>query len=226
MIINNREIESVIFDMDGLMFDTERLAEKCWESAGRKFGFDIERKIYKQITGLNIKRAKKIFLAHFGNDFPFDEVRNERIKIANETVKEEGVPVKTGLFELLEYLKNKEIKTGLATSTEQTRAELLLDMSDSKKYFNAITYGDSVINGKPDPEIFLTTSGKLQVHPENCIVLEDSEHGIEAAYNADMLPIMIPDTIEPNENIKGKVFKIFDSLNDVKKYLHSLDNGN
>ncbi|MBN2039727.1 MAG: HAD family phosphatase [Spirochaetes bacterium] len=222
MIINRRKIKAVIFDMDGLMFDTEKLAEKCWESAGAKFGYNIERKIYKQITGLNIKKAKEIFLDHFGKDFPFDEIRAERIKTANETIKAEGVPLKNGLFELLKYLKNKKLETGLATSTEQSRAELLLDLSDAKKYFNAITYGDSVINGKPDPEIFLTTAEKLNVNPENCIVLEDSRHGIEAAFNAGMLPFMVPDTIEPDKSIKDKVFKIFDSLNDVRIYLQSL----
>ena len=224
MIIENRKIEAVIFDMDGLMFDTEKLAERCWENAGEKFGYEIERKIYKQITGLNIKKAKEIFLDHFGKNFPFDEIRAERIKIANEAVKTEGVPVKKGLFELLEYLEAEKLKIGLATSTEQTRAGLLLDLSDARKYFNAATYGDNVVNGKPAPEIFLTTSEKLEVSPENCIVLEDSEHGIEAAFNAGMLPIMVPDTIQPNENIKKKVFKIFDSLTDVKIYLHSLDN--
>ena len=115
MIIKNREIEAVIFDMDGLMFDTEKLAERCWESAGQKFGYKIERRIYKQITGLNLKKAKEIFLDHFGQDFPFDEIRAERIKIANETVKAEGVPLKKGLFELLKYLKEQKLKSNWCT---------------------------------------------------------------------------------------------------------------
>ncbi len=223
MKIDNKEIDAVIFDMDGLMFDTEKLGETCWEKAGEKFGYNISREIYKKVTGLNLAKSKEIFLKYHGKDFPFDIIRNERIRLANEKIISRGVPVKTGLFDLLDFLKSAKIKTGLASSTEKQRVYLLLDQSKTKDYFHAITCGDEVTKGKPDPEIFLTTCVKLRTEPERCIVLEDSVHGIEAAFRAGMLPIMVPDTIQPDDRIKEKAFKIFDSLIDVKKYLYSLD---
>jgi HAD superfamily hydrolase (TIGR01509 family) len=218
-----KQIDAVIFDMDGLMFDTETLAEKCWEKAGRKYGYTISKKIYKQVTGLNLARSKEIFLNHYGADFPFDTVRNERIRLSNEEIISNGVPVKKGLFELLDFLKSKRIKTGLATSTEKQRVFLMLEQSKTKEYFHSITCGDEVTRGKPDPEIFLTTASKLNAHPAECIVLEDSIHGIEAAFNAGMIPFMVPDTIMPDDELKQKAFRIFESLTEVKKYLYSLD---
>ena len=106
----------------------------------------------------------------------------------------------------------------LATSAKKSRMEMLLNLSDTTKYFDVVTYSDEIVNGKPDPEIFLKTSQKVNCPPKNCMVLEDSENGIIAAYKAEMLPVMIPDIIEPGEEIEAMLFKKFCSLKEVKDY--------
>ncbi len=115
--------------------------------------------------------------------------------------------------------KKKKLKIALATSTERKRTEMLLTLSGTKKYFDIITCGDEIVNGKPDPEIFLKTSQKVNCLPENCIVLEDSKNGIIAAYRAGMLPVMVPDIIEPGKEIEAMLFKKFNSLKEVKDYI-------
>ena len=115
--------------------------------------------------------------------------------------------------------KKKKLKIALATSTERKRTEMLLTLSGTKKYFDIIICGDEIVNGKPDPEIFLKTSQKVNCLPENCIVLEDSKNGIIAAYRAGMLPVMVPDIIEPGKEIEAMLFKKFNSLKEVKDYI-------
>ena len=218
MKIEKCKIKLIIFDMDGLMFDTERLAYRAWKEAGIKFNYKIDYQIFKKTIGLNIVKTEEIFENHYGSNFPFEKIRNEKIKLEDNYIFSEGIPLKGDLFELLEYIKGKKLKMALATSTNRNRTEFLLNSSGTKKYFDIITCGDEIINGKPDPEIFLKTSQKINCPPKNCMVLEDSENGITAAYRAGMLPVMIPDIIKPGKEIEAMLFKRFDNLKEVKDY--------
>jgi HAD superfamily hydrolase (TIGR01509 family) len=221
MIVDRINIDAIIFDMDGLMFDTEMVAFQAWHEAGLKFGYDFSIELFKQTIGLNIVKTGEIYKKTYGPDFPLDEIKSERFRIGEEYYLANGIPVKEGLFDLLNYLKEKKIKTALATSTDRKRAVKLLRLSGTEKYFNSVTCGDEVTHGKPDPEIFLTAAEKLYCRPGNCIVLEDSETGIIAASNAGMLPVMVPDMVEPSEDVSLKLFKKFGSLTEVKKYFQN-----
>ncbi|MDD5601102.1 MAG: HAD family phosphatase [Actinomycetota bacterium] len=218
MNIEGFDIKLVIFDMDGLMFDTERFAKKFWMEASEKFNHKIDDEIFKKTIGLNIKETKEVYKKCYGDEFPYEEIRAEKNKLERNYISLNGVPFKKGLIELLEYLKKIKLKVALATSTGKERAELLLGASGVKKYFDAITCGDDIQNGKPHPDIFLETCKKVGCRPENCIVLEDSENGIIGAYRAGMLPIMIPDMIKPTEDIEAILFKKFNNLIEVKNY--------
>lgn len=218
MDIGEFEIKLIIFDMDGLMFDTEKLAKRFWMKASEKFNYKIDDEIFKKTIGLNVKKTKEIYKKYYGDKFPYEEMRIEKIKLEKNYILSKGVPLKGGLFELLEYLKKIKLKIALATSTGKERTELLLNSSGVKKYFDVITCGDEIQNGKPDPDIFLETSQKMNCQPENCIVLEDSENGITGAWRAGMLPVMIPDMIEPTEETRAMLFKRFNDLVEVKNY--------
>jgi HAD superfamily hydrolase (TIGR01509 family) len=218
MKIGKYKIELVIFDMDGLMFDTEKLIFRTWKEACKKYNRKLNYRLFKETIGLDRIRTEEVYKKYYGGSFPFEKIINEAIRFNENHIRSEGVPLKDGLFELLEYIKGRQLKMALATSTERNRTEMMLNLSDTKKYFNVITCGDEIVNGKPDPEIFLKTSQKINCPPENCMVLEDSENGIIAACRAGMLPIMVPDIIEPGEKIEAMLFKKFYSLKEVKDY--------
>ncbi len=218
MKIGKYKIELLIFDMDGLMFDTEKLIYRSWKESCKRNKQDIIDEIFIESIGLNIKKTIEVYKKHFGDSFAYEEIINETVRIFKEFIRSEGVPLKEGLLELLEYNKKKQLKMALATSTERDRTELMINLSDTGKYFDLIVCGNEIINGKPDPEIFLETAKRLNCRPENCIVLEDSKNGIIAAYKAGMLPIMVPDIIKPEKEIEDMVFKKFGSLKEVKSF--------
>lgn len=204
--------------MDGLMFDTEKLIFRTWKEACKKYKRKINYRILEETIGLNRTGTEEVYKKYYGDMFPFEKINNEAIKLLDNHIHSGGVPLKEGLFELLEYIRKKQLKMALATSTSRDRVELLLNLSNTKKYFDVVTCGDEIVSGKPDPEIFLKTSQKVNYPPENCMVLEDSENGIIAAYRAGMLPVMVPDIIEPGEEIEAMLFKKFNSLKEVKYY--------
>ncbi len=221
MRIKNKSIDLIIFDMDGLMFDTEKLACVSWKQALTKYGYNFDNKVFLETVGLNSKMAKEVYMKFYGNNFQFDKIFLERKDIFDNIVESKGVPVKEGLLELIKYLDSKKIKKAVATSTSKTRTEILLSKANMKEYFDSIICGDEIKNGKPDPEIFLKAADKLNINVYNCIVLEDSENGINAAYNANMIPIMVPDIKEPSNEIRDKAYRIFKSLRDVKYYFEN-----
>jgi HAD superfamily hydrolase (TIGR01509 family) len=216
------EMELVIFDMDGLMFDTEKISFIAWEEAARSFNYLIDRDIFEKTVGANLHKTKDIYMAHFGESFPFDLIVNERIKISDEIIKSKGVPIKKGLLELINYLNAKNIKMAVATSTSRKRALDLLNRAQIYDAFDYVLCGDEIKNSKPDPEIFLKVADKLQISPEKCVVLEDSEAGIVAAYDAGMIPIMIPDMKDPSEKVSHMLFKRMNHLLEVKMYFEDV----
>lgn len=218
------EIELIIFDMDGLMFDTEKISYIGWKEAAKKYNYKIEKDLFEKTTGANLAKTKEIFSKHFGNNFPFDLIKDERVNISNNIIKTNGVPIKKGLYELINYLNESNIKKAVATSTSRDRALGLLKLAQIDNFFDYILCGDEIKNSKPNPEIFLKVADKLKCSPNKCIVLEDSEAGIIAAYKAEMLSIMIPDIKEPSKEIEEIIFRNMNNLLDVKLFLEGLVN--
>lgn len=219
MFIN--KLVLVIFDMEGLMFDTETLTIKMWIKAGNYFGIDIKSEIVVESIGLDIIAAEKVFKKHLGKDFPYYDVRKLRLNYTKDYLAENSVPVKIGLYELLEFLDEKGVLKAVATSTNRKRTEQLLSSADVEDKFDVIICGDEVLKGKPEPDIFLAAARKLKCKPKECIVLEDSLNGINAALKANMVPIYVPD-IQNSPKIERIAFKKFNSLLGVKRFLETL----
>lgn len=194
-----REVELVIFDMDGLMFDTEVVAKRAWREVGKLNNYDITQEFLLTLLGRNKKSVEEEFKKLFGEDFPFDNMYSQQGKHASSIIENEGLGIKEGLIELIDHLREKKIKIAVATSTSRERAEKLLFIAGVLEKFDKVLCGDEVTKGKPDPEIFLTVCEKLDIKPCNALVLEDSEKGLEAAVAGGIKCIVVPDLMEPSE---------------------------
>ncbi len=208
-------ISLVIFDMDGLMFDTEKLSYKMWEKIFIKYNIKPNPKFFLKLRGRNEEACVKLFKDEYKDlDIDFKKIKKEKNELVYNEILEHGVPVKEGLYELLDYLKENNIKIGLATSSNETIAKKYLSLANVINYFDYMTFGNEVQNSKPDPEIFLSVSSKANIKPCNSLVLEDSEAGIKAAVAGKFNVYWIPDGVyfETNavklSNLKEVIEKI------------------
>lgn len=211
--------KAVIFDMDGLMIDSERVTYNEYVKKLAQLGHhDFTEELYRNCLGKNKQGICQVFIDHYGQDFPMDEVWDDVHVWIDESLRQ-YVPKKKGLVELLEYLKANNYKTIVATSSGRARVDEILKNADLTKYFDDTICGDEVTHGKPHPEIFLTACQKLDVKPEEALVLEDSEAGILAAYDGHIDVICVPDMKYPEPQFVEKVTKNVDSLDEVIDYL-------
>lgn len=214
----NSGFEAVVFDMDGVIFDSERATMECWIELANKYGIkDIETPYYK-CTGVTEQRTRKIMLEAYGDDFPYDEYAKEASKMYHEKYDGGRLPIKSGVFELLDYLKKEKKKIALASSTRRQTVENQLRDAKLLDYFDELVTGDMVTKSKPDPEIFLLACEKLSVEPANAYAIEDSYNGIRSAFSGGLKPIMVPDLLPSNDEMKEKSEIVLDSLNDVVVY--------
>lgn len=210
-----KDIKAVIFDMDGLMLDTEIIAFMSFRDAFKEFGYTLDEPFFETLIGRNIKGTKECILDYYGKDLDFDSILIEINKKTEDYIIKNGVKTKKGLIELLEYLKENDYKMAVATSTNREKATKLLESVGVIDYFQGMVCGDDIVNSKPNPEIFLKAAGELNIHPKECMVLEDSGAGIAAAHAAGMLPINIPDMKKPDEDMFNKSYRIYRSLLNV-----------
>ncbi|MCP4257779.1 MAG: HAD family phosphatase [Planctomycetes bacterium] len=211
------KIEAVIFDLDGLLLDTEPIYRMAWQKAAKELGYTISDDLYLSLIGRRIKDAETILTEIFRDDLPMSEFHTLWTQLWHDHVKDNGIAEKSGARELLDFLEKRTIAKAVATSTNWNEA--MLSLGEMKERFNAIVTGDQIKNGKPSPDIFIEASRLLRISPENCLVLEDSEAGIKAAHSAGMTSIVVPDLIQPSEEVASIVYRIYYSLHDVKKLL-------
>lgn len=216
------KINAVLFDMDGVIFDTERAYLDTWTRVFAKYGYKMKREVYISVMGTGRKNVKKVFLNTFGEDLPIESMYKEKDEMLGQIIDEGKVPVKDGAVEILSYLKENGYKTALATSARRKRCDKQIKMAGLDKFFDTIVSGDDIVNGKPDPEIFLKAAQKLDISPEECIVVEDSPAGIQAAFNAHMYGIHVEDLKEADETIKKYCFKNYKNLSQIKEYIETL----
>lgn len=213
-----KEVNTVIFDMDGVIFDTERCYLLCWKELEEKYQIgNMDEMIYKCI-GTNEAKTKEICLSYLGQDFPYDTFMNDMYTLFN-TRYGECPPKKEGIEELLQYLKKNNYKIGLASSTRKEVVIKELTNTNLVQYFDEIVGGDMVNKSKPEPDIYLKACELLKEAPEHCIAIEDSFNGIRSAYKANMHPIMVPDLIQPDEEIKTLSSAVLKDLYAVIQYL-------
>ena len=212
-------MNTVIFDMDGLMFDTERVFMQSWDYAGEKIGIGKAGYMTLKTMGMSLAMSRDIWVAEFGEKYDEEKLRFYSREFRNEYYEKNKVPVKKGLYVLLEYLKEQGYKLAVASSSSKWEVEHHLKDAGIYEYFRFLACGDMVEKSKPEPDIFLLACNGLGEAPNNCIALEDSRNGILSAYRAGCRPIMVPDLVQPDEEIMKILWKKCDDLEEVKRFL-------
>ncbi|MCM1124210.1 MAG: HAD family phosphatase [Eubacterium sp.] len=213
-----KDAKAVVFDMDGVIFDSERLVLECWEKATENQQIEGIRETLTECIGTTEKKTREIVLDHYGQDFPYEKFRAEASRIFHEIADRGELPVKKGVQELLEYLSECKIPIALASSTRLEVVSQELKQAGLYDYFQVVMGGDQLKRSKPEPDIYLMTCSKLGVEPAHAYAIEDSYNGIRSSYRAGMRPIMVPDILPPTEEMREKSVVIFDDLLQVKEW--------
>ena len=212
-------IQAVIFDMDGLMIDSERITYECFRRYLKNINLDMTEAFYKTLLGQTIQVCKKKVLDQYGKEFPYDDCVRQVHKMLDEQILSKRIPIKKGLIDLLKYLRENQYKRMVATSSERYRVEKILKAAGILEYFDDSICGDEVENGKPDPEVFLKACEKLGVSVNEALVLEDSEAGIQAAFAGGIKVICVPDMKYPEEKYIKMTTFICGDLLEVMTYI-------
>ena len=215
-------IEAIVFDMDGLLFDSERIVQRSWEEAGNQLGLEHLGETIYHTLGMNLAGRNHYFRNTIAKDFPCEEFAKQARIWFYKIVNEEGLPMKNGARKLLEYGKVNGYRMAIATSSRKEYALKNLKAAKIYDFFDAGVFGDMVQHAKPDPEIYLKACDSIGAAPANCIALEDAPAGIRAAYAAGMKPIMIPDLVAPTPEIEALLYETCDTLLGVIGILEKL----
>ncbi|PRR84053.1 HAD family hydrolase [Clostridium vincentii] len=208
-------IKLVIFDMDGLMLDSEIIAWKAWDAVKKNYNCDFNFEFYRNFIGTTEASISSIMLETYGSDFPIKDFLNDAKKEKARIVSVEGIAVKKGLVDLLDYLTKAGIKKAVATSSHRNVMENLLSLSNVLHYFDYSVCGDEIENGKPSPDVFLKALDNAGAKTTEAFVLEDSINGILAAHNANIPVIFIQDLVEAPVDTLGLVYKKMNDLSEV-----------
>lgn len=217
-----QKLSAVLFDMDGLMIDSEKGGVQACRQAGEEMGLSADQAEAFAIAciGSNKTRSRELFSSFFPH-VSYDEFSQRSHAIRMHLRETEGTPVKEGLLPLLHYLYDHHCPAGVVTSTAKNQALPQLETLGLCPFFTAFTFGDEVPRSKPFPDIYLEGAKRLRVPPQECLVLEDSHNGIRAAHAAGMIPVMIPDLVPPTEDIRALCFRILPSLHKIPELLRT-----
>ena len=214
-------MEAVIFDLDGLLADTEIISLKVYQELLKDFGIPFTEETYsRDYSGHREEENVQRFLDTYDLPWNFDQTL-EKVYELEARILAQGVNLKKGAKNLLSFLKREGIPIALATSSIESRARMILDSNGILSLFDHLVFAKDVKRSKPYPDIFLKACSDLNVLPENCLVLEDSEAGIEAAYRAGIPVICIPDLKCPAQSFLNKTEQVFQDLDAVRDYLES-----
>ena len=216
-----KQVQAVIFDMDGVIFDSERLVIECWEVIAAKHNIPDIVEICMRVQGNNREETGKRFREKYGRDFPYEAYKKEVAALFRDRYGEGRLPLKPGVVKILEELKRNNIPLALASSTRSDIVKLEMEEANLLSYFDVVLGGDMVPRSKPEPDIFLAAAAALQAEPKCCYVLEDSHNGIRAAYRAGMHPVMVPDMQQPTEEIRGIAEAVVENLLAALEYLQA-----
>ncbi len=217
-----KDYKAVVFDMDGVIFDSEVKVVECWKVIADKYHIpDIETTCI-DCMGQNQAMAKDKFLAKYGEDFPYVEYKKEMSDLFHSRYDNGRLPMKPGVVEILKYLKAQGKLIALASSTRREVVTRELRDAGVLNYFDAVICGDMVNKSKPEPDIFLKACEELGVKTNEAYAIEDSHNGIKAASRGGLRPIMVPDLMPVNQEMKELSLDILDSLLEVKTYLENL----
>ena len=221
----DRSVKGVLFDMDGLVLDTEGLYCRFWAEAARALGYPMTREQALGMRALSAAAGQEKLESYFGPGVSHHDIRQVRIRLMDAYIEEHGIQPKPGIRELLAYLKDRRIPAALATSSPMDRIQAYMGPLGLLDQFQAICSGYEVPHGKPAPDIFLHAARAIGQDPIHCMVLEDSPSGILAASRADCLPVMIPDQDQPSAETAALLSGKADSLLDIMALLDRVNSG-
>lgn len=218
-------IKLCIFDMDGLLIDSERyMWSVSMAIAAKKQGFTLTQEVHNTFRGMNFKSVGEILCNEFGPNFNYDLFLKDMHE-NNKHIIEEGIPLRPGVQELLDYLRQNNIKTCIGTTTPRSTCDKILNTIGITSYFDGVVCGDEITNGKPNPEIYLTCLAKFDgISKEEAIIFEDGQSGALAALAAGMKLVLVPDLAKLEDNVKSKAYKIIDNIKEIIPTIESLNN--
>lgn len=215
----NTEIQAVIFDMDGVLFDSERITRIQWKIAADEYHISDVETAVKDCTGRSVDDTCVYLKKKYGDDFPAREFRQRCSILFHTYVDKAGLPLMPYAKEILQYLKEKGYRLALASSTRTVTVTKELKEAGMYDYFETVTCGDMVQHSKPAPDIYLMACDSLHLSPSVCAAVEDSPNGIRSAYAAGMKCIMVPDQIQPDDEIKQMLYQNCVSLKVMEQFL-------
>jgi beta-phosphoglucomutase-like phosphatase (HAD superfamily) len=210
-----RPVHAVVFDMDGLLVDTETVSHQAMTLAARRQGHELPQDLFMRTVGMNFAHSGQLFADHFGPAFDVPAFQDESIRLFR-AAGELGVALKDGVLELLELLDRLKLPRAIATSSPHQDVERHLRHHDLKGRFDAIVAGGDYARSKPFPDPFLKAAEVLGVDPAHCLALEDSHNGVRAAHAAGMMAVMVPDLLEPTEEMHALCVRVIESLHEVE----------
>ncbi|MFT4934605.1 MAG: HAD superfamily hydrolase (TIGR01509 family) [Pseudoalteromonas distincta] len=213
-----RPVSAVVFDMDGLLIDSERLMLQAMQGAAVAMGRDMPFPVFQSMVGLTHAQSDGILIDHFGHGFVLDDYVTE-VRARFVEAHKAGVALKAGVIEMLDHLDHVGAPRAVATSSRMKSVETHLGHAGLLSRFDAFITAESVTNGKPHPEPYLKAAAALGLDPRDCIALEDSHNGVRAAAAAGMMTIMVPDMLEPNDEMRGLCVRIAQDLHEVRDLL-------
>lgn len=214
-MLNIPRPQAVIFDMDGLLLDSERVALASFEEAATALGAPWTRELGLSLVGRSARDCDGIIARAFGEAFPLESLRERFSEIYDAKVAAGSIPLKPWVRELLDWLEAARIPRAVATSTFRKRAEAKLARAHLLQRFDAMACGDEILRGKPAPDIYELAAQRVGVEPRDCLALEDSNVGIRAAVSASMRAVMVPDLLQPDADIRRYGVPIVPSLKEV-----------
>lgn len=208
-------VRGVLFDVDGVILDTECLYSRFWMEACHYYGFPMTKAQALQLRSLNKTAGQEKLRALFGPAADYTTIRQKRIELMDAFVEKEGVSAKPGIYTLLDALDARGIPCAITSSSPQQRLESYLTPLNLYHRFKKVISGYDVPRGKPEPDIYLRGAAELGLPPETCLALEDSPAGILSAYRAGCLPVLIPDQDTPGQDTLSLLYAKADTLTDV-----------
>lgn len=212
-------MKAVIFDMDGILIDSENLVGQCWMEIAAEQHIEGMSETIRKCIGLNKNDTRQLVMDTYGPDFPYDEFATLASSRFQELVAMKGLPMKKGVREILQFLRDRKIPIGLASSTREVTVRRQMTDLGLIDFFDQIVGGDAVEHSKPNPEIYLIACGKMGFAPADCMAVEDSPNGIRAASAAGMETVMVPDLVAPDEEMMRTADHIFPDLIAFMEYL-------
>ena len=216
------QLQGVVFDVDGVLYDSERLMHQVWKEVSTEMGYPNVWKDYLDYVGIGRDTIFQKMTALYGPDFPKEDFLSACSQRLQEHMERDGVPLKPGVTELLEFLTAQNIPVALATSTAAVRTLRRLELTGLRRYFKAAITGDQVKRGKPAPDIYLMACQALGTDPAHTLAVEDSRNGILSASSAGMPVVMVPDMIPPTPELDALLWKRLPSLVELREELNAI----